>query len=129
MGMRVEAVERRLREPVVAAARFRTSRPATGSGDWISTLLAPVSLVMARRDEGLPRRVVVAVTESRVYLFGTTGQELGAWGRAQLQTSAQRAGDEWELWVNPPGNRSGFELRGRRGPAINAVVDALRARA
>ena len=128
MGMRVEAVEQWVGEPVVAAARFRTGRPAIGGGDWISTLLAPASLVMARRDEGLPRRVVLAVTESRVYLFATTGREAGAWGRAQVQTSAQRSGDGWELWISPPGDRSGFELRGRQGPATNAVVDALRAR-
>jgi hypothetical protein len=128
MGMRLEAVERRLGEPVVAAARFRTSPPGTGGGDWISTLLTPVSLVMARRDEGLPRRVVVAVTADRVYLFGTAGQEAGAWGRAQVQTSAQRSGDGWELWIDPPGDRRGFELRARQGPATNAVVDALRAR-
>lgn len=128
MGMRVEAVERRLGEPVVAAARFRTSRPATGSGDWISTILTPVSLVMARRDEGLPRRVVVAVTADRVYLLATRGREAGAWGRTQVQTLAERAGDCWELWINPPGDRSGFELRGRQEPATDAVVNALKAR-
>lgn len=127
MGMDVEAVERRVGEPVVAAARFRTSRPATGSGDWISTVLAPVSLVMARREEGLPRRVIVAVTDSRVYLLTTSGREAGAWGRAHVQTSAEKSGDGWELWINPPGERRGFELRGRQGPATNAVVDALTA--
>ncbi len=128
MGIGVEAVERRLGERVVAAARFRTSRPATPSGDWFSTLLAPVSVVMARRDQGLPRRVVLAVTEGRVYLLGTTGREAGAWGRTNVETSAQRSGDGWELWINPPGERSGFELRGRQGPATNAVVEALTAR-
>ena len=125
--MRVSAVERRLGEPVVAAARFRTGRPATGGGDWITTLLTPVAVVMARRDEDLPGRVVVAVTESRVHLFATSGREAGAWGRGHVQTSAQRSRDRWELWISPPGDRPAFGLRGRRGPATNAVVDALSA--
>jgi hypothetical protein len=127
MGTRVEAVARRVGEPVVAAARFRTSRPATGGGDWISVLLGPVSTVMARRQEGLPRRVVVAVSETRVYLLTPRGREAGGWGRAQLQASAQRSRDRWVLWMNPPGDRHGFEVRGRQGPATDAVVDALRA--
>ena len=125
MGRRVEAVERQLGEPIVATGRFRIGRPASGGGDWISTLLTPASAVMARRDQGLPRRVVVAVTESRVYLLTPRGREAGWWGRAQLQTTAHQSGDRWELWVSPPGDRSAFELRGRQGPATNAVVDAL----
>lgn len=126
--MRVEAVARRLDEPVVAAARFRTRRPAMGSGDWIATVLTPVSLVMARRDEGLPRNVVLAVTTGHVYLFASTGRAAGAWGRAHVEAWADRSGDEWEVWINPPGDRSGFGLRGRQSPATNAVVDALGAR-
>lgn len=127
MGTRVEAVERRLGEPVVAAARFRTSRPATGGGDWISVLLAPVSTVMARREESLPRRVVLAVTETRVYLLTPRGREAGGWGRAQLETSAQQAGGRWVVWVNPPGERRGFEVHGRQGRETNRVINALRA--
>jgi hypothetical protein len=125
MARRVAAVQRQLGEEVVAAARFRTSRPATPGGDWISTLLAPVAIMMARRDEHLPRRVVVAVTENRVYLLTPRGREAGWWGRAQLETTAQQSGDTWEVWVNPPGDRRGFELRGRQRPATNAVVNAL----
>ncbi len=55
---------------MLAAGRFRRSRPETGGRkDWISVTMRVLSVAMAGRDCDLPRRVVVAVCPERVYVL------------------------------------------------------------
>ena len=91
--------------------------------------MKPVSIVMGRLDRELPRDLVVAVTADRVYLLpvsrGGVGQEVMSWARFHVQSSAQRAGGGWAVWIKPPGDRGGFELRSKGGVEADAVVAAL----
>lgn len=94
-------------------------------------VMGAVSVVMARRDSDLPRQVVVAVTAGRVTLFALSragnglGPDVASWDRTYVKASAERTARGWELWVQPPGDRAGFELRAPTGPATDAVVAAL----
>ena len=124
------AAQRVLNEQVLAAARFHRSPAATGSGgDWISAVMRPVGAVMSRLDKDLPRNVVVAVTNQRVYLLHASrsgvGPEVASWSRPFVRASAERAGGGWSVWIQPPGDRAGFELRSRGGFEADAVVAAL----
>lgn len=117
---------------MLAAGRFRRSRPVTGGRrDWISVTMRVLSVAMAGRGSDVPRRVVVAVCPERVYLLRSrpvgVGSTVAAWGRSQLGTSVDRSGRRCRMWLQPPGDRAGFELRPVGGPA-DAVVDALAAR-
>ncbi len=91
--------------------------------------MSVLSVVMARRESSLPRRVVVAVTADRVHLLEAfprgIGRELRSWPRAHLQVSAERSGRRWEVWVQPPGGADGFELRTSSSPANDEVVAAM----
>lgn len=88
-----------------------------------------LSVVVSRRERALPPRVVVAVTGARVYVFrsslGKIGPEVAAWDRAHLRTTASDAGRGAAVWLQPPGDRAGFELRGTPGPSTRAIVSAL----
>jgi hypothetical protein len=126
----VDAAEARLGEPVVAVCRVRRSPSAVGGrGDWVSAVIGLVGLVMARRDSELPRRLVIAVTTGRVYVLRPTvrgvGRELASWDRSGLRSSAQRFRHGWEVWVQPPGDGRGFELRAPGTRATDALVAAL----
>ncbi|HEX6597414.1 MAG TPA: hypothetical protein VF045_10790 [Acidimicrobiales bacterium] len=87
-----------------------------------------LSVAMAGRDSDVPRRVVVAVCPERVYLLRSrpvgVGAPVASWGRAQMRTSVDRSGRRCRMWMQPPGDRPGFELRPSGDPA-DAVVDAL----
>jgi hypothetical protein len=125
----VAAAEERVGERLLAAGRFRRSRPATGGRkDWVSLTMRVLSVAMAGRDSDLPRRVVVAVSPERVYLLRSTpagvGRPVAEWGRAQVRTSVDRSGRRCRMWVQPPGDRAGFELR-PAGARAEAVVDSL----
>lgn len=96
-----------------------------GQGDWISVLMAPVGLVMSRRDQGLPRKIVVTVSDTRVELEGPRHKHVASWGRDHVRCRAETNGERWRVWVQPPGERQGFELQARRGGAADAVVQAL----
>jgi hypothetical protein len=88
-----------------------------------------ISPVMARRERELPRHMVVAVTDTRVYLMGATrwgvGEEFRSWDRAHVKASAERSHRSVEVWMQPPGSTPGIELRSSSSPASEAVVDAL----
>lgn len=88
-----------------------------------------LAVVMARRDRDLPRHVVVAVTDDRIHVFTSrwhrVGRELRSWHRASVRASADRQPGRWHVWVQPPGDARGFELRGPYGRATDAVVAAL----
>ena len=125
-----EAAQRVVNEPVLAAARFARSPAQTGGrGDWISVIMKPVGGLMARLDKDLPRQLVVAVTDERVYLLPVhrsgVGREAASWARPFVNASAQRAGGGWSVWIQPPGERAGFELRSKGGFEADAVVAAL----
>lgn len=114
---------------MLAAGRFRRSRPATGGRrDWVSVSMRVLSVAMAGRDSEVPRNVVVAVSPERIYLLrcgpAGVGRTVASWGRAQVRASVDRSGRRWRMWVQPPGDRAGFELRPAGDPA-EAVVDAL----
>ncbi|MGH9223142.1 MAG: hypothetical protein ACRD2W_05025 [Acidimicrobiales bacterium] len=115
---------------MLAAARFSRSPSATGGrGDWISAAMKPISIVMGRLDHDLPRQLVVAVTAERIYLLPVSrsgvGPEVASWSRFHVKSSAARAGGGWAVWIQPPGDRAGFELRGKGGLEADAVVAAL----
>ena len=126
-----QAAQQQVADPVLAAARFHRAPSASGGGrDWISAVMKPVNAVMSRFDSDLPRNVVVAVTEQRVYLLpvtrnGGVGPEAASWARSFVQSSAQRAGTGWSVWVQPPGDRAGFELVSKPGLEADSVVAAL----
>lgn len=114
---------------MLAAGRFRRSRPATGGRrDWISMSMRVLSVAMAGRDSAVPRNVVVAVSPQRIYVLRCgpvgVGRPVAEWGRAQVHASVDRSGRRCRVWLQPPGDRAGFELRPAGGPA-DAVVDAL----
>ncbi len=91
--------------------------------------MALISPIMARRERDLPRHMVVAVTNTRVYLMGATrwgvGEEFRSWDRAHVKATADRSQRDVEVWVQPPGSTPGFELRSAPSPATQAVVEAL----
>lgn len=116
----------------MAAGRFTCAGPSTGGRrDWISAVMRVLALAMARRDRTLPRHVVVAVATDRVYVLGSrwrrVGRELRSWHRAALKASADRTDSRWNLWIQPPGDAPGFELRSVSRPDTDAVVAALTA--
>lgn len=126
----VEAAQTRLGEAVLAAGPFTLgSTHAGGRGDFVSATMALISLVMTRRETDLPRRLVVAVTEDRVYLLKLSRQgvsdEVASWARSHVQAWAEPARRGWEVWVQPPGTTPGFELRAPTGAGTDAVVAAL----
>ena len=125
-----DAAQAQLPEPVLAAARFSRSPAATGGrSDWISIAMKPVGAVMGRLDRGLPRLMVVAVTADRVYVLPVSrsevGREVASWSRFHVNSSASRAAGGWAVWIQPPGDHAGFELRSKSGPEADAVVAAL----
>ena len=87
-----------------------------------------LSVAMAGRDSDVPRRVVVAVSPERIWLLRCgpvgVGRPVAAWGRAQVRASVDRSGRRCRMWVQPPGDGAGFELR-PAGDRAEAVVDAL----
>ena len=92
--------------------------------------MKPVAIVMGRLDnEDLPRNVVVAVSAERIYLLPVSrsgvGGEATSWSRRHVTSSAHRAGDGWAVWIQPPGDRGGFELRSGANLEADAVVAAL----
>ena len=113
---------------MVATASFVCLPPTHGGrGGWVDNILGVVAVVMTRRERELPRRVVLSVSDVRVEVHDRGGRELASWPKTHVRASAEATGRHWDVWVQPPGDRAGFELRGAVGPATDAVVRALSA--
>lgn len=131
----VAALQHKLDEPVLAGGLFQRTRALEGVtlGPFSGLLALVARRVGRRRAGGLPHRFVIAVTPTRVHVFGCTTvggelkvkDELAAWSRAGMTVTAEETAMNTKVVIRSAGAEDPFVCSTGKDEHSQSVVYAM----
>jgi hypothetical protein len=127
-------------EEILAAAGFRqggaSANYAASKAQLGGLVYAGIKMLRKKRAGGLPEKVILAVTPSRIYAFKLVlrgrdhriGDEVARWERAGVKVGADRGGTMTSLTIESPADGDRASLVGigvHDDPVSLEVIDVL----